>query len=66
MLVQSALLGCAVLLVLGFSGMLQGFGAIEVDLCVDSGALFGDSLLEGFGNGFGFGWREGKSRVSCE
>ena len=48
MVTKSVLSWCALVLVLGLSGVLKSLGLVEVNLCVDSGSLLGDALLQGF------------------
>ena len=53
-LVQSGLLWYTGSCVFGLTIMLQSLRSEEVHLRVDTGALLGHSLLEGFGNSFSF------------
>ena len=61
-LVQSALLGNTLGLVLGLSGVLQSIGLVEVHLGVDASSLLGNTLLKGLADGccFASSWRKNK------
>jgi len=55
-LVQSVLFRQSLGGIFGLTVTCKSLGLVEVHLCVDTGALLGDALLQGLGNGFCFAY----------